>query len=163
MRLPCAQKIISNLVRHAFRRPATDNDIELLLTFYQQGRDKGSLGSFDAGIEMALRRILADPEFVFRFETPPATAKPGEAYRLNDLELASRLSFFLWSSIPDDQLLNTAIQGKLHEPAVLDRETRRMLKDPKADALVHNFAGQWLFLRDLKSTNPGLARVSGFR
>ena len=149
--LACAQKIISNLVRHAFRRPATDNDVELLQSFYQQGRNKGS---FDAGIEMALRRILADPEFVFRFETPPANIKPGEAYRLGDLELASRLSFFLWSSIPDDQLLNTAIQGKLHEPAVLDREARRMLKDPKADALVHNFAGQWLFLRDLKSTNP---------
>jgi len=138
-------------VRHAYRRPATDNDIELLLSFYQEGRAKGS---FDAGIEMALRRILADPEFMFRFETPPANVKPGEAYRLSDLELASRLSFFLWSSIPDDQLLDTAIQGKLHEPAVLDRETRRMLKDPKADALVHNFAGQWLFLRDLKSTNP---------
>src|SRR5262249_26488900 len=147
----CAQQIISNLVRHAFRRPATDNDIELFTGFYQQGRSKGS---FDAGIQMALRRILADPEFVFRFETPPANVKPGEAYRLGDLELASRLSFFLWSSIPDDQLLDTAIQGKLHEPAVLDRETRRMLKDPKADALVHNFAGQWLFLRDLKSTNP---------
>jgi hypothetical protein len=147
----CAQKIISNLVRHAFRRPATDNDAELLLSFFQEGRKKGS---FDAGIEMALRRILADPEFVFRFETPPANVKPGEAYRLSDLELASRLSFFLWSSIPDDQLLDTAIQGKLHEPAVLDRETRRMLKDPKANALVHNFAGQWLFLRDLKSTNP---------
>jgi hypothetical protein len=149
--LRCAGQIISNLVRHAFRRSATDNDIELLLTFYQQGRNKGN---FDAGIEMALRRILADPEFVFRFETPPANVKPGEAYRLGDLELASRLSFFLWSSIPDDQLLDSAIQGKLHEPAVLDRETRRMLKDPKADALVHNFAGQWLFLRDLKSTNP---------
>jgi mono/diheme cytochrome c family protein len=147
----CAQKIISNLVRHAFRRPANDNDVELFESFYQQGRSKGS---FDAGIEMALRRILADPEFVFRFETSPANVKPGEAYRLGDLELASRLSFFLWSSIPDDQLLNTAIQGKLHEPAVLDRETRRMLKDPKADALVKNFAGQWLFLRDLKSTNP---------
>jgi hypothetical protein len=149
--LPCAQKIIANLVRHAFRRPATDNDVELLQSFYQQGRNKGT---FDAGIQMALRRILADPEFVFRFETPPANAKPGEAYRLGDLELASRLSFFLWSSIPDDQLLDTAIQGKLHEPAVLDRETRRMLKDRKADALVHNFAGQWLFLRDLKSANP---------
>jgi mono/diheme cytochrome c family protein len=149
--LACAQKIISNLVRHAFRRPATDNDVEQFQSFYQQGRNKGS---FDAGIQMALRRILADPEFVFRFETPPANVKPGEAYRLGDLELASRLSFFLWSSIPDDQLLNTAIQGKLHEPAVLDRETRRMLKDPKANALVHNFAGQWLFLRDLKSTNP---------
>jgi hypothetical protein len=152
--LACSQKIISNLVRHAFRRPATDNDVELLTTFYQQGRDNRNKGSFDAGIEMALRRILADPEFVFRFETPPANVKPGEAYRLGDLELASRLSFFLWSSIPDDRLLDTAIQGKLHEPAVLDRETRRMLKDPRADALVHNFAGQWLFLRDLKSTNP---------
>ncbi len=149
--LVCAQQIISNLVRHAFRRPANDNDVELFASFYQRGRNKGS---FDAGIEMALRRILADPEFVFRFETPPANVKPGEAYRLSDLELASRLSFFLWSSIPDDQLLDTAIQGKLHEPAVLDRETRRLLKDPKANALVHNFAGQWLFLRDLKSTNP---------
>ena len=121
MNLPCAQKIISNLVRHAFRRPATDNDVELLRKFLSAGPRQGE-GSFDAGIEMALRRILADPEFVFRFETPPANVKPGEAYRLGDLELASRLSFFLWSSIPDDQLLDTAIQGKLHEPAVLDRE-----------------------------------------
>ncbi len=101
--------------------------------FYQQERNKG--GSFEAGIEIGLRRILADPEFVFRFEPPPANVASGQPYRISDTELASRLSFFLWSSIPDDELLNLAIQGKLHEPAVLERETRRMLADDRANAL----------------------------
>jgi cytochrome c551/c552 len=150
--IPCARKILSNLVRRAFRRAPSDNDIEALLSFYQQERNK--TGSFEAGIEIALRRVLADPEFVFRFEPPPANATPGEPYRVSDTELASRLSFFLWSSIPDDELLSLAIQGKLHEPAVLERETRRMLADERSDALAANFAGQWLYLRDLKSSNP---------
>jgi hypothetical protein len=150
--IPCARKILSNLVRRAFRRAPSDNDIESLLSFYQQERNKGA--SFEAGIEIALRRILADPEFVFRFEPPPANAAPGEPYRISDTELASRLSFFLWSSIPDDELLSLALQGKLHEPAVLERETRRMLADERASALAANFAGQWLYLRNLKSSNP---------
>jgi len=150
--IPCARKILSNLVRRAFRRAPSENDIESLLSFYQQERNK--TGSFESGIEIALRRVLADPEFVFRFEPPPANAVPGEPYRISDTELASRLSFFLWSSIPDDELLSLAIQGKLHEPAVLERETRRMLADDRADALAANFAGQWLYLRNLKSSNP---------
>jgi hypothetical protein len=150
--IPCARKILSSLVRRAFRRAPSDNDTESLLSLYQQHRNKGA--SFEAGIEIALRRILADPEFVFRFEPPPASAAPNQPYRISDTELASRLSFFLWSSIPDDELLNLAIQGKLHEPAVLEHQTRRMLADERAAALATNFAGQWLYLRDLKSSNP---------
>lgn len=150
--VPCARRIVSNLVRRAFRRAPADSDLESLLSFYQQERNR--TGRFDAGIEMALRRILADPEFIFRFEPPPAAVPPGQPYRIRDTELASRLSFFLWSSIPDDELLNLAIEGKLHEPAVLERQTRRMLADPRARALVTNFAEQWLYLRDLKNANP---------
>jgi cytochrome c551/c552 len=150
--IPCARQIISNLVRRAFRRAPTDSDLETLLSFYQ--RQRTATGRFEAGIEMALRRILADPEFVFRFEPPPANIAPNTPYRITDTELASRLSFFLWSSIPDDELLNVAIQGKLHEPAILEQQTRRMLGDARARALVTNFAGQWLYLRDLKSANP---------
>jgi cytochrome c551/c552 len=150
--IPCARQILSNLVRRAFRRASSDSDLESLLSFYQ--KERSSKGSFDAGIEMALRRILADPEFVFRFEPPPASVAPNTPYRITDTELASRLSFFLWSSIPDEELLNLAIQDKLHQPAVLDQQTRRMLADPRARALATNFAGQWLYLRDLKSSNP---------
>jgi len=150
--IPCARKILSNLVRRAFRRAPADADIESLLSFYQQERNK--TGSFEAGIEIALRRILADPEFVFRFEAPPANVAANGIYRISDTELASRLSFFLWSSIPDDELLNLGVQGKLHEPAVLEHETRRMLADERSSALAANFAGQWLYLRDLKSSNP---------
>jgi hypothetical protein len=150
--LPCARRIVANLVRRAFRRAPVDSDLESLLSFYQQERNRA--GRFEAGIEMALRRILADPEFIFRFEPPPAAMPPGQPYRISDTELAARLSFFLWSSIPDEELLSLAIQGKLHEPAVLDRQTRRMLADPRARALVTNFAEQWLYLRDLKNANP---------
>ena len=127
--LPCARRIISNLVRQAFRRAPDDVDLESLLSFYQ--KERNSTGRFEAGIEMALRRILADPEFIFRFEPSPANVPPGQPYRISDTELASRLSFFLWSSIPDDELLNLAIQGNLHEAAVLERQTRRMLADPR--------------------------------
>ncbi|MBV9400954.1 MAG: DUF1592 domain-containing protein [Bryobacterales bacterium] len=149
--IPCAKQIIANLVKHAFRRAPDDADIENLLSFYQQERSKSN---FDSGIEMALRRILADPEFVFRFEMPPASVAAGKAYRISDTELASRLSFFLWSSIPDDELLELAIRGKLHQPAVLEQQTRRMLQDPRSRALVANFAGQWLYLRELKNSVP---------
>lgn len=149
--IPCARQILSTLVRRAFRRAPTDSDLESLLSFYQQARTGKS---FEAGIETALRRILADPEFIFRFEPPPAEVAPNRPYRITDTELASRLSFFLWSSIPDNELLDLAIQGKLHQPEVLKRETRRMLADPRSHALVTNFAGQWLYLRDLKNANP---------
>jgi cytochrome c5 len=144
--VPCARKILSTLARRAYRRPVTDADMETLLSFYQRGRNQAN---FDAGIENALRLILASPKFIFRAEPDPAGVAPDTNYRITDLELASRLSFFLWSSIPDDELINVAAQNKLHEPAVLDKEVRRMLADPKADSLVDNFADQWLFLRNL--------------
>jgi cytochrome c551/c552 len=150
--IPCARQILSNLAGRAFRRATTEADFTSLLRFYQEERNNS--GSFDGGIEMALRRILADPEFVFRFEPPPPGIPPRTAYQISDTELASRLSFFLWSSVPDDELLKVAIQGKLHEPIVLERETRRLLADKRARALVSNFAGQWLYLRELKNANP---------
>ena len=156
----CAKQIISTLARRAYRRAPTEADIEPLLAFYQDERDK--TGNFEAGIEMALRRILADPEFIFRFEPTPAGAVPGAPYRISDTELASRLSFFLWSSIPDEELLKLAIEGKLHQPAVLERQTRRMLADPKARSLVTNFANQWLFLRELKNANPDVTIFPDF-
>jgi hypothetical protein len=147
----CARQIVNNLARKAFRRPLTDKDTETLMGFYQRGRNDGN---FDNGIEMALRRILADPEFVFRRETEPANLAAGQIYRISDLELASRLSFFLWSSIPDDELLKLASQNKLHDNAVLEQQVRRMLKDPRSQQLVSNFAGQWLSLRALPSQTP---------
>jgi hypothetical protein len=157
---PCAKQIISSLVRRAYRRAPTDADIDPLIAFYQDERNK--TGNFEAGIEMALRRILADPEFIFRFEPPPAGVAPKTAYRISDTELASRLSFFLWSSIPDEELLKLAIDGKLHQPAVLERQTRRMLADPKSRSLVTNFANQWLFLRELKNANPDVTIFPDF-
>lgn len=150
--VPCAKKIISTLARRAYRRPVNDNDIETLIGFYQLGRNEG--GDFDMGIEAAVQRILASPEFIFRFEPDPPNAAPGKPYRISDLELASRLSFFLWSTIPDDQLLNLASQNKLHEPAVLEQQVRRMLADKKSETLVTNFADQWLYLRNLKNIQP---------
>ncbi len=157
---PCAKQIISTIARRAFRRTPTEADIAPLLAFYQDERVK--TGNFEAGIEMALRRILADPEFIFRFEPTPAGAVPGTPYRISDTELASRLSFFLWSSIPDEELLKLGIEGKLHQPAVLERQTRRMLADPKARSLVTNFANQWLFLRELKNANPDVTIFPDF-
>ena len=149
--LPCAKRILSALARQAYRRPATDRDVESLLSFYQTGRNGGG---FEDGIERALEFILAHPEFVFRTEEGPASVKPGEAYRISDLELASRLSFFLWSSGPDDELTNLATQGKLKDPAVLERQIRRMLGSARSHELVKNFAGQWLQLRTLQSSTP---------
>lgn len=156
----CAKKIVATLARHAFRRPVTDQDTEMLMGFYQLGRNDG--GKFDQGIEMALRRILVDPEFYFRKEAEPANVRPGQPYRISDLALASRLSFFLWSSIPDDELLNEAAQNKLHEPVVLDREVKRMLADPKAEALVNNWAAQWLNLRALQTQVPVTSQFPDF-
>ena len=156
----CAKQIISSLARRAYRRAVTDADVEPLLAFYQQ--EKTKTGNFEAGIEMALRRILADPEFIFRFEPTPAGVTAKTPYRISDVELASRLSFFLWSSIPDEELLKLAIDGKLHQPAVLEKQARRMLADPKSRSLVTNFANQWLYLRDLKSANPDVTVFPDF-
>ncbi|HTC35747.1 MAG TPA: DUF1592 domain-containing protein [Bryobacteraceae bacterium] len=149
--LPCARKILSALARRAYRRPVTDNDMETLLSFYQQGRNQKT---FDQGIESAMRRIISGPEFLFRTETDPTGVSPNTPYRISDLELASRLSFFLWSSIPDDELFAVASQGKLHERAVLEHQVRRMLNDPKSDALISNFAEEWLQLRNLRGLIP---------
>src|SRR5579875_2008154 len=149
--IPCARRILSTLATRAFRRPVTDAEMETLLSFYQTGRNKRD---FDLGIEMGVQRVLVDPQFIFRFEREPENVAAGSVYRISDLELASRLSFFLWSSIPDDELRDLAAAGKLHEPAVLEQQTRRMLADPKAEALVSNFAGQWLYLREVKNQHP---------
>jgi hypothetical protein len=156
----CAKQIISTLVRRAYRRTPADADIDSLLAFYQEERKKTD--NFEAGIEIALRRVLADPEFIFRFEPPPVGVAPKTPYRISDTELASRLSFFLWSSIPDEELLKLAIDGKLRQPAVLERQARRMLADPKSRALVTNFANQWLFLRELKNANPDVTIFPDF-
>ncbi|MGP0074326.1 MAG: DUF1592 domain-containing protein [Bryobacteraceae bacterium] len=158
--LPCAKKIIGTLARKAYRRPVNDNDLETLLSFYQKGRNEG--GSFDSGIEAAIQLILASPEFLFRFEPDPPALAAGAVYHISDLELASRLAFFLWSTIPDDQLLNLATLGKLHEPAILDQQVKRMLASPKSKALVDNFADQWLYLRNLKNINPDFETFPDF-
>jgi mono/diheme cytochrome c family protein len=147
----CARKIVTRLATHAFRHPATPAEVQSLIEFYQSGRREGD---FDRGVERALARILADPKFIYRIETEPPNLKPNQPYRLGDLDLASRLSFFLWSSIPDDELLLVAGQGKLKDPAMLERQVRRMLKDPRAEALAVNFAGQWLNLRGLQAVGP---------
>ena len=147
----CATQILSTLARRAYRRPVTSDDVDQLLTFFDQGA--GSDG-FDGGIELALRRLLVSPEFLFRIERDPAGAGPGTIYALSDLELASRLSFFLWSSIPDDELLDVAARGELQDTAVLEAQARRLLADPRAVALVTNFAGQWLSLRNAAAVQP---------
>jgi cytochrome c5 len=157
--IPCARQILSTLARRAYRRPVTDQDMEALLSFYQAGRNSGN---FDRGIQNALRYILASPKFLYRAEPDPAGVKPGTSYRISDLELASRLSFFLWSSIPDDELITVASQGKLKDPAVLDRQVRRMLADPKAESLVTNFASEWLFLRNVASVAPDQKEFPNF-
>jgi hypothetical protein len=149
--LPCAKKILSGLARQAFRRPATEGDLETMLSIYQKGRNTGD---FENGIERGLQFILSHPEFVFRGESDPANIKPGQAYRLTDLELASRLSFFLWSSVPDEELVTLAAQGKLKDPAILERQVKRMLNDPRSHELVKNFTGQWLQLRSLPTSAP---------
>jgi mono/diheme cytochrome c family protein len=147
----CARRIVTRLVTHAYRRPAATGEVDGLMAFYQDGRKQGS---FDFGIENALARVLASPKFIYRIEAEPATAKIGQPYRISDIDLASRLSFFLWSRGPDDQLLTLAEQNRLHDPIVLERQVRRMLKDPRAGALAENFAGQWLNLRGLGSSGP---------
>ncbi len=148
---PCAKKILSTLSRRAYRRPVTENDVQPLLGLYRLGR---RTGGFDIGILRALEAIIVDPEFLFRVERDPANVPAGTAYRLTDLELASRLSFFLWSSIPDEELLDVAVRGKLKHPEVLDQQVRRMLADERSKALVDNFASQWLALRNLRDVGP---------
>ena len=147
----CARQIFSTLARRAYHRPVTERDLGVLLDFYDNGHADGG---FEAGIELGLRRLLASPEFLFRIERDPAGVEPGAPYRISDLELASRLSFFLWSSVPDDELLDAAIDGTLHQPEVLEAQTRRMLAHARADALVENFAGQWLYLRNVPALTP---------
>ena len=149
----CAADILSTLMRRAYRRPVTEADLERPLELYRAARDEGG---FDAGIEMGLAAVLVSPEFLFRVERDPAGVEAGAAYRLSDLELASRLSFFLWSSIPDDELLAAAERGGLTAPGELRRQVRRMLADPRASNLVTNFAGQWLHLRNLESITPDM-------
>ena len=147
----CAKRIVSTLARRAYRRPVTDADVAPLMAFYDEGRREGS---FDRGIELATRAVLVSPKFVFRVERDPAGVTPGSPYRISDVDLASRLSFFLWSSIPDDELLDLASRGQLSKPAVLDAQVRRMVADSRAQALVDNFAGQWLHIRNLRNTTP---------
>ncbi|MBZ5601881.1 MAG: DUF1592 domain-containing protein [Acidobacteriia bacterium] len=152
--VPCAKKIITTLAKQAYRRPVNENDIEGLLGFFQQGRNAEN--DFDAGIRTAIQAMIASPEFVFRFERAPANVAPGSNYRITDLELASRLSYFLWSASPDDQLVSIASQNKLHEPAILEKQVKRMLADPRSDALTNTFAYQWLHLQNIKEWSPDL-------
>ncbi len=147
----CAKQILLSLERRGYRRPVGDADLQDVMPFYAAGRKDGS---FDRGIEQALERLLVSPQFLFRIERDPAGIAAGTAYRVSDLELASRLSFFLWSSIPDDELLNAAARGKLKDPVVLEREVRRMLADPRSESLVTNFAEQWLYVRDIDAKKP---------
>jgi hypothetical protein len=149
--LPCAQKIVAQLARQAYRRPVTDADLESPMRFYKAGRQKDG---FEAGIQQALMAILASPKFLYRLEAVPQDAKPGSIYRISDFELASRLSFFLWSQGPDEELLKTAETGKLHEPEVIEAQVRRMLADPRAKSLVTNFAAQWLLVDEVDAIEP---------
>lgn len=155
----CAQRILLQLARRAFRRPVTPNDITAPLRFF---RETSRTEGFEAGVEMGLRAILVSPEFLFRVEHDPAGVAPQTAYRLPDLQLASRLSFFLWSSIPDDELLDLAAANRLHQPATLEKQVRRMLADPRSRALIANFAGQWLHLRNLDSATPDMRAFPDF-
>jgi hypothetical protein len=149
--LRCAEEILTTVARRAYRRPISEADLARLMPFFEDGRAKGG---FENGIQLALRRILASPSFAFRLEADPENVPPGTAVPVSDVELASRLSFFLWSSMPDDELLEVAASGKLSQPKVLEAQVRRMLADPKAHALAENFAGQWLHLRNLDNIRP---------
>jgi hypothetical protein len=154
--IPCARKIISMLARQAYRRPSTEMDLEDLLSVFQQGRRTPAKNEapFDSGIRTVVQTLISDPEFVFRFEHTPPNVEPGTNYRITDLELAARLSYFLWSSAPDDQLITLASQGKLKDPVVLEQQARRMLADPRSEALSTVFAAQWLQLQNLRDVQP---------
>src|SRR5262249_39589566 len=147
----CANTIISTLARRAYRRPVTDDDLRMPLNFYKEARREGD---FETGIEMALPSILTSTEFLIRVERDPANAQTNRPYRVSNLELASRLSFFLWSSIPDDELLDLAVKGKLSDAAILEQQVRRMLADSRSQALVNSFANQWLYLRNVAAAIP---------
>jgi len=147
----CARTIVATLARRAYRRPVADTDLQVPLARYREG---ASRGGFESGLELALRSILVSPRFLFRFESQPATVAPNTAYRVDDLELASRVSFFLWSSVPDDDLLNAAEKKTLQQPGVLGRQVKRMLEDPRSAALVSDFAGQWLHIRNVAGFRP---------
>jgi hypothetical protein len=149
----CARQIVTSLVKHAYRRPAAKADVDAVMEFYKQGRADGS---FDEGIQLALQRILADVQFIYRGEQEPVTLAAGKSYRISDLDLASRLSFFLWSSIPDDELIDVAAQNKLRDPLVLEKQVKRMLADPRSEALIQNFIGQWLSVRALATVEPAV-------
>jgi len=161
---PCAKQILSTLMRRAYRRPVTDQDVAALLPFYEKGRKERD---FDLGIQTAIERLLVSPQFLYRIERDPAPATgtspaPGAAHPVSDIELASRISFFIWSSIPDDELLNAAASGKLRQPEVLAQQVRRMLEDSRSESLVTNFAAQWLYLRDVEVKKPDLFLFWGF-
>ncbi len=151
--LSCATKIFSNLARRAYRRPVTDKDLTAPVAFFKEGR---SIGNFEAGVQSGMLAILASPKFLYRAEPPPTNLKPGATYHVNDLELASRLSFFLWSSIPDEQLLSLAEQGKLKDPKVFEQQVRRMLASPLSKSLVTNFAFEWLRVREIAALDPDM-------
>ncbi len=147
----CAKTIVQNLASRAFRRPVTETQVESIMIFYNEGHKEGG---FESGIQQAISRILVDPQFLVRFEEEPEGLQPGEKYPVSNFELASRLSFFLWSSIPDQELIELAVAERLHDPDTLRSQINRMLADEKSSALVENFAGQWLFLRDMESVTP---------
>jgi hypothetical protein len=157
--IPCARKILSSLATEAYRRNAANEDVESLMEFYGEAR-KGH--DFEAGIKAALQALLASPKFVFRFESTPAAAKAGQTYRISDIDLASRLSFFIWNTVPDAELVKVASAGTLHTPAVLEKQVRRMLADPKAEAMSTRFASQWLRLQDVEKIHPDALLFPGF-
>ena len=156
---PCAREIIAALARRAYRRPVTDSDVNPLLTVYQDGRRDGD---FNTGIERALEALLSMPGFLLRVERQPADVAPGQVYALTDLELASRLSFFLWRSIPDDELLDVAAEGRLTDPAILSQQVRRLLDDRRATRFMNDFIGQWLQIRNIHAQAPDGALFAGF-
>ena len=150
--MTCASSIVKRIASQAYRHPADADDVAGLMKFYEQGRKEG--GNFESGLRMALQAILASPQFIFRFEEAPAGSKPGQNYRIADFDLASRLSYFLWASVPDKELLETAARGTLHTPLVFEKQVRRMLADPKSEALATRFASQWFRLQDLEQIKP---------
>jgi hypothetical protein len=156
---PCARRLLTALARRAYRRPVAEADVAPLVAIYKEGR---AARDFDGGIERALEALLSSPKFLIRLEREPADVKPGAAYRLSDLELASRLSFFLWRSIPDDELLDLAVVGKLKEPAVLAQQVRRMIADKRATRFMDDFAGQWLQVRNIQAQAPDVALFPDF-
>jgi mono/diheme cytochrome c family protein len=157
--LPCATRILSNIARLAFRRPVTDRDMAAPIAFFKDGR---STGNFDTGIQTGLMAILASPKFLYRAEPAPANASAGGIFKVSDLELASRLSFFLWSQGPDQTLLDLAVQKKLSDPVILDQQVKRMLADPRSKSLVTNFAAQWLRIRELDKIDPDAVLFPNF-